>query len=315
VRTPFFAVLPHDDVWHPRYLERLLAALHGRPDVVCAHTDMLCFGRDGADAGVVGQQTDDADLAPRILSWFLDGATGDPWHGLTRSSVLDRDFPTNEHRGFAVECEWVLHLLSQGRVLRVPEPLYLKRMPTTRDSVSASWFWDEAFLPAALDHHRERLLEGIPVELEPADAESITVAAEAAMLRRWQEFSSGRWGLPSRNVYAAKELLVSARRLSPDIATRVTATLKWVLSRHWHAIGDLDAAEAEARDGLAAVPDDALLAAQLGWLLVARGSYIDAMELGLQANRSHPNHPGLRSMLRACEGHLEAQLRPRDPDP
>ena len=310
VRTPFFVPLSHDDLWHPSYLERLLAVLHARPDAVCAYPDMLCFGRGASYSGVTVQEVDDSGLPGRILSWFLDGASGLPWRGVTRAEVLDHDYPINAFRGFAVECEWTLHLLTRGSVLRIPEPLYLKRLFDTVDNVSASWSVAEQDLPGALEHHRERLLAAIPHDLRPEDHHAITIAAEAAMLRRWQEFSGGRWGLPARFLDAAAGLLVAAERLRPTTAARVTATVRWALSRHWQIVGDLEAAEQEARAGLVAAPDDPLLCTQLGWLLSGRDAILEATELGLRASRAHPDDPRVRVFLRDCERRLAASLQP-----
>ena len=215
----------------------------------------------------------------------------------------------NPYRGFAVECEWTLHLLRQGPVLRVAEPLYLKRMPTTSDSVSASWSVAEHDLPAALDHHREQIL-AIPDNLSRSDRMAVVAAAEAAMLRRSLEFANGRLGLTTRQLQTAADLLKGAPRLEPIIAARIAATVRWALSRHWDAVGHLEAAEREAREGLIAVPDDALLCTQLGWLLTARDAVLAAVEIGLRASRAHSDDPGVRSLLRYSENSLEHDLRP-----
>ena len=312
VRTPLFVVLPHDDVWHPRFLERLYEVLQARPDAVCAYTDCLRFGPDGRNTGIAGQAIGDAALSERVVSWFLGGAGGFPWRGLTRSVVLCRDYPDNAYNGFAVECEWSLHLLLQGRVLHVPEPLYLKRQPTseTPDSVSASWFRDAAGLQAALDHHRRQLLAMIPDGLPDSDGEIARLAAETAVLRRRQEFARGRWGLTPTQAQNASDLLEAVRRLEPTIAIRMTATLRWVLSRHCEACGDKEEAERHVRLGLAAAPDDAFLSAQLGRVLLGRDEILEALEVGLQASRAHPNDAGIQGLVRSCEAKLEQRLRP-----
>ena len=312
VEAPLFAVLPHDDAWHPRFLERLLDVLSQRPDAVCAYPDLYCFAQDGLGAGVVSHEISDSELPERVVSWFIDGATGNIWHGLTRSEVLAREFPDNQYRGFAVECEWALHLLSQGRVVRAAEPLYLKRQPAsgTPDSVSASWFAAEQELPDALEHHRRRLLSLIPETLSIDDREVARWAAEAAMLRRQQEFADRRWGLTRDGEQRAAEVLEAAQGLESSVGARIASSVRWALSRHWEARGDQEAAESEARRGLAASPDSAMLGTQLGWLLIGRGDDMEAMTMALRASRAHPDDPGVRLLLRYCEGRLEQSLRP-----
>jgi glycosyltransferase involved in cell wall biosynthesis len=125
VQTPVFFILPHDDLVHPRYIELLHAELEKNADAVVAYADMHVFGngipfRKLVDLPLYGNREE------QILAFFLAGAEAVPWRGLTRSSIISKigGFPTDGFMGFAVECEWALALIAQGRAIRLPRKLY-----------------------------------------------------------------------------------------------------------------------------------------------------------------------------------------------
>lgn len=127
VRTPFFVILPHDDFLHPRYVEKLYAALIQRPDAAVAYGDIQFMY--GVNPRRRSQTLIEQPLSERLLSFLIQGAEAPPWRGVTRTSALDgMGFPTDEFQGFLVECEHALHLLTRGVALRVPETLYFKRV-------------------------------------------------------------------------------------------------------------------------------------------------------------------------------------------
>ena len=299
VRSPLFVALMHDDLWHSRFLEALHGALVERPEIVCAYPDVLCFAPGGLGAGLLSYPLDDASRGRRIISWLLSGASGNLWHGLCRSSVLDHPFPDNAYGGFAVECEWVLHLLSSGPVVRVPEPLYLKRQPASANpnSVSAAWARADATLPAALELHGRQLLAAIPPNLPESEGAVGRIAVEAVTLRREMEFADGRWGLSEQRLVSASKLLEDAGRLAPDDAAGIAAMTRWALSRHWAGVGDLGAAESETRQGLAAKAGDISLLVQLAGLLFDQGRGEEAMSTALAVGALAPDDPHVRLLL------------------
>ena len=315
VRTPLFAVLPHDDAWHPDFLERLCHALSSRPDAIGAYPDLFCFAPDGVGAGVVSPVIDGWGLPERIMSWLVNGASGNAWHALTRAAALGRAFPRNRHRDFAVECEWVLHLLGEGPLVHVGQPLYLKRQPSSAspNSVSTAWVTNDQGLPAAIDHHRRRLMALLPQDLPSDQRQAATAALEAAILRRRMEFADGRWGLTGDQLATADALLNRALPSGSDRGGAMRANVRWALSRHWDALGDAGAAERHARDGLRDAPNHPELSIQLGWLLLARDAVTDALRVGLQTSRLHPDDPHVRLLLESCEERLLQQLQPIRP--
>lgn len=129
ITTPYFTVLPHDDLIHPGYLHRLLEKFKTYPDASVVYADMQLFGngrpsRKWVDLPVSGSREE------QILAFFQQGAEAVPWRGVTRSDIIQKagGFPVDDYLGFAVECEWALSLISVGRAVRVPEKLYFKQL-------------------------------------------------------------------------------------------------------------------------------------------------------------------------------------------
>ena len=187
VRTAWFVMLPHDDHWHPNYLERLLDLDRAEPDAMVCYADML---REGQVSGVKSQITDNTSLQHRLLSFFNGGAEADMWRGLTRTEVLKRGhrFPDNDYEGFAADNEWALQLVLEGDCQRVPEALYVKyNHGRSIASVCGRWLvgHSEEWLRAALEHHRLAMLTRLErARLADGPAEIAHLACETAMLRR-----------------------------------------------------------------------------------------------------------------------------------
>lgn len=135
VATPFFFILPHDDLLGRRYIEALRQELIAHPAAVNAYSDVELFGaarrvktRPGFDGDFLSRLG--AFLNPRSTSWI-------PWRGLTRSSVLGTGLRMRDNRyaGYASHDNYILGLLCLGPLRRVAETLYYHRDRTDEDSV------------------------------------------------------------------------------------------------------------------------------------------------------------------------------------
>ena len=130
VRTEYYVILPHDDLWVPLYLEVLLRTVSEDRGAAVSYADLLYFRGDsmGERFGVSLPAGEGRDR--HLLRFFLQGAHAMPWRGVTRSSVraITGGFPTDRYLGFAVECEYALGLLEAGAARHVPLALYRKRM-------------------------------------------------------------------------------------------------------------------------------------------------------------------------------------------
>lgn len=296
IETPYFAILPHDDLWHPEYLATLHAVLSSRPDATVAYADMFIFGKQ---SGVRGFKLPDADLGERLLAFFLGGAEGPPWRGLSRASVLDRSFPGNEFSGFAIEAEWALHLITRGVALHVERPLYLKRGRIDDASVSAGWRFrmPEDELRRAVEHHRTQLLAAVAnASLDESTRANVELAAEAAMIRRWVVFSAGRFEFDEQQ-RARYETIVTRCRDDPRLVA------SWILGLAYLAMAldllqrrELAPALEYTRKAAALAPDDPATLFQLARVLMARQRIMDALPVLYDAARADPLGIGVAAL-------------------
>ena len=294
VRTPYFAVLPHDDLWHPDFLATLVGRLADRPEASGAYGDTYKFGHY---AGYRAVAIADGPLFERLLSFYTEGAEGQPWHGVTRRELLDQPYPYNEFDGFAVECEWALHLVLRGPVLHDENALYLKReSPDGSAAVSVGWRvrMAEGTLRAALAHHRRRMLAPLDaLPLSGGQRRLMKLAAEAAMLRRWMMFSKGRFDLghdDEGRLWATRGGLLADGSAE---ARAIHARLLVAISRHAMNRGDRAAGIEHAEAAVALQPDlgDAFL--HLANVYLVTGRVDDALEPVRRASELLPAGSGV----------------------
>jgi glycosyl transferase family 2 len=310
VTTDRYVILPHDDAWHPDFLASLVAALERRPDASVAFGDSYLFE---AQAGIRTFSLPDGALAERLLGFFLAGADGFPWRGLTRSAALDRPFPTNEYDGFAVECEWSLHLLRRGMALRVPEALYLKRARSDPGSVSTGWrtTMPETRLRAALEHHRRRMLDAVAATTLPdGQRRSVESAAEAAMLQRWVAFSAGRFAFGDEQRRRGLELLRTLRGDATDTGRRILGRTLLSIGRYERERGHRELAHRLLLEASAAAPSDWEVALLLGWSHLGASDPLAALAQLYRATRLAPMSVGLRELAAACAAAIDRRAAP-----
>lgn len=241
VTTPYFCFLPHDDIWSPLYLEKLMAALAAQPQAIIAYCDILRFGATPPTRkSVILPQG--ANRVTGLLHFLLQGTEAQMWRGLTRASALARvpGFPTDRHLGFVVECEYALALHGVGAVVHVPQTHYFKRI-YAQDTISASRArmllpledcrlgWQEH------DRRMQRLLgEALDdMQAEAADRTLCMAAKESALLRRFQQFVQP--ALTANELSRAEAALQLCAASADPVAGQVAANLHLVLQAHWQA--------------------------------------------------------------------------------
>lgn len=290
IATPWFCFLPHDDIWSPRYLEVMLAALEARPDAIIAYCDILRFGASPPVRKSV-TLTPGADRPTALLDFLLQGTEAQMWRGVTRSSVLDRvaGFPTDGHKGLVVECEYALALLGVGAAVHVPRTHYFKRIYTS-GVVSASrerMLQPPADRRAGWNEHDRRmqaLLVSALDDMRAGDADRALchAAKEAALLRRFQQFVGPRLG--PAELARAEAALQWCGSSSSAAAGRIAAGLHLVLAGHWAAADQTASAEASTRAGWEAAETYASVLAHAQAL--RRGNRpLDALERAAEAMR------------------------------
>jgi len=195
VQTEFFMVLPHDDGLHPHCIERLFDAHQRNPQTLITFPDIYFFG------SASGRQVPESRTEPlhlRIWNYLISGGNPEFWKGLVRRSAVQETkfFPVNGPESFAAEYEWALTLLMNGPAVRVPIPLYYKRIHGKEaNNVSNEWFYKygESKLIDSLEEHRLRLLALVESsKFSASEQNEIGFACELACINRFLAFSLER---------------------------------------------------------------------------------------------------------------------------
>ncbi len=306
VATPYFMILPHDDMLHSEYLRILHTSIQQRPKASVAYADMLFLGaRSGEKSLVVNNDC----LVNRLLTFFLAGAEAVPWRGVTRSDVLShgKKFLHNQYDSFAVECEWALHLIQTGEIYRVALPLYFKRVyGTDNKSVSSMWArFDEARLTAALEHHRKCMLSGISTaRLTDEEALSVKLACESAMLRRYLNFSGKRFSFSDRHLSRIDKIKETLGSVDPEIGSKILSRVELAISRHRLKLAQYKRAEAHARVAVSQDPAHWEALCHLAGLLLRKGAVHEALVLGSKASKFAPYASSVKQLMVSCETRL-----------
>lgn len=200
VNTPFYVILPHDDIWHPHYLETLMTLLSKNPEFGVAYGDLYTYGKKLKHPWRHAVELPPSkNMREQIFFFLLQGAEAMPWRGVTRSTLLNKTkwFPVDGHLGFAVECEYALSLILSGPVLYLPRTLYYKQIHLS-NHVSASRARISEFssenLALAWRNHRKSMkallesgLKSIPIDPDNEAFSDLLLntALTIAMLRRF----------------------------------------------------------------------------------------------------------------------------------
>jgi hypothetical protein len=146
VDTPYFCIMPHDDLLDPRYLAEVYALAASDPAIACAYSDIEGFG---ARHLRIKQPDIRGPLIERVSDFLLNHFSAVAFRGIVRRrSPDDRPYvPTGLRRDFAADTVWMLHLALRGELRRVPATLYAKRY--AKASVHDAWFsWPREELTA-----------------------------------------------------------------------------------------------------------------------------------------------------------------------
>ena len=137
----FTAFVSHDDLLAPEFVASHLVALDSRPDAVASFSPVRAVRRDGSVDVVAGPKlSPDLTATERARELLRKGARAwVPYHGLVRSEVTRGGTRPRAHRrgAFRADVVWALDVVLRGPVVKVDEPLYVKR--TMAGSVSDAW--------------------------------------------------------------------------------------------------------------------------------------------------------------------------------
>lgn len=295
VSTPFYLILPHDDLLHSDYVETLLSLLQRHKDAAVAYGDLWAFGNQlPARKAVLIPNTAGRDR--QLLAFLLENAEAMPWRGVTRTEMVDRigGFPVDGYMGFAVECEYALSLITHGGVARAPRTLYFKRrFPRQTPTASADRIRlrSREELLAAWRAHAARMQEIISQRPAHGETEIRTLIAPAllaAMLRR--RLLQGDQQLDPGDIEQTEREIAALNRSGPGgPAGAVAARLNIVLQMRALLQKDSAAAARYAQAAVEADPGcrDALI--RLAQQRHDENRILEAFDLLGQADNILPN--------------------------
>jgi glycosyltransferase involved in cell wall biosynthesis len=131
--TKYFMIMPHDDILHEKYIEKMLHQLRINTQACTAFSDIKCFGKASKhphiDGSIISQPSILGNKIDRINTFinFHFGAVA--FRGLVNRSILSDLYLLQENNqdNFAVDTIWNLQMAVKGELIRVPEFLYYKR--------------------------------------------------------------------------------------------------------------------------------------------------------------------------------------------
>ncbi|MCB0665516.1 MAG: glycosyltransferase [Saprospiraceae bacterium] len=173
VRSPYFMILPHDDILNEDYLQILLENLKKNSQAVACFSDIGCFGdHEGviAQSSVVGSQFE------RIKDYLLSHYNAVVFRALIdRRKIKQRILLTSNHfNDFSSDTIFGLNLVLHGELLRHPQVLYRKRYhPQSYHSLWQKWpphkmmdAWSYHCLEILAILHRHGFTESDPEEIK-----------------------------------------------------------------------------------------------------------------------------------------------------
>lgn len=162
-------IMPHDDYLEPGYLRACLDALDAAPGAAVAYSDIRIVN----NGNVVSEPEERGAARERVTNFMARHMPAIAWRGvIDRGRVRRCEVPTFAIGDFAADTLWVARMAAQGEMVRVPRPLYRKRLR----EVSAHSVWyrgsseeiDEMWIAHCVDVARAILTVLPSAILDPA---------------------------------------------------------------------------------------------------------------------------------------------------
>jgi glycosyltransferase involved in cell wall biosynthesis len=134
VPTPFFKWAAHDDLHDPSYLEKCMAELLAHPDVVAVHSRTRYIDDEGVEVARTFRDDVFADARPsnRLQAVLFSHHDFTFDFSVIRTSALEQSrlyLP-----GYFAETVFLAELALRGRMVQLPEHLFLNRLHSNRSS-------------------------------------------------------------------------------------------------------------------------------------------------------------------------------------
>lgn len=128
--TPFVCILPHDDLFHPLYLETLYSHLLANPKCALVYSDTGAIGNDPSFKGrYFVQPSLKGPPIERMENYLLRHLNAVGFRGLIvkktlqLSGLIPEDLPNH----FTADTIWIGKIAKHGEIHRIPAPLCIKR--------------------------------------------------------------------------------------------------------------------------------------------------------------------------------------------
>lgn len=136
VQTPYFMLLPHDDLIAPHYVAAQLAVLQQHPEAVGSCSAIACLG-DYAGVVLPGYELRGATLG-RVVEMLEHRFDSIAFRAVFRHLGTQTPLiPHQQHQDYAADTAWILAWAQRGELWCLPEPLYQKRFYP--QSTHAQW--------------------------------------------------------------------------------------------------------------------------------------------------------------------------------
>ena len=176
VRGDWVAIVDSDDIIHPERFERLLSVA-ARHDADIVADDLLLFHEDGSPPRLMLGADTCSSFFVSPMQWVLAGLDGSPALGYLKPMIRTesvRNLRYDEQLRIGEDYDFVLRLLlSDARMIVVPEPLYLYR----RHSASISHRLSVGDMKAMIERQLAFLGTHQPLPEEVAAALATRLAA------------------------------------------------------------------------------------------------------------------------------------------
>lgn len=141
VSSPYFCILPHDDLFHPYYLELLLKHLEAHPKCLLVYSDTQMIGPHSSFKGryFVHPSVKGSSIQ-RMQRYLLNHFNAAGFRGLIVKEALHLAgfIPDNQIDHFAADTLWIGKIAKHGEIHRIPIPLCTKRYHLT--NTHTKWF-------------------------------------------------------------------------------------------------------------------------------------------------------------------------------
>jgi glycosyltransferase involved in cell wall biosynthesis len=136
-KSPYFAILPHDDEILPDYYTSLIEMLENRPEASSAFSDIQTKGLP-KDIVIDSEEILGSD-EDRVFGVLTKSWAGVSYRAVNRRVDRGGDLriPGNRFNDAYADSTWIMKQALQGEMLRIDRPLYIKNLHET--NTHAGW--------------------------------------------------------------------------------------------------------------------------------------------------------------------------------